>query len=229
MIVRAIERGLSEDKLARALNVDIKRVKTKRTLLDGVCPEVAEMLKDKTVDTDVFTLWRKMKPLRRIGAVELMLAMNNFTARYSHALLRATRREDLLQLGKIPPDPQSTGEPLSRTRSPGDADRIQSCRCRHVVGGNCLRGIGRARLLGLITRSTVPPGAPARSVNLAVRVQAMRIMRSQSSNSMLGSAQQRHKIIRKTLALLGGKSVSVVTAGTGPTPTGDPTHARHRQ
>jgi len=39
MIVKAIERGVSEEKLAKALNVDIKRIKTKRTLLDGVCPK----------------------------------------------------------------------------------------------------------------------------------------------------------------------------------------------
>src|SRR5580692_534404 len=97
MIVKAIERGVSEEKLARALNVDIKRIKTKRTLLDGVCPEVAEMPKDKSVDTEVFSLLRKMKPLRQIEAVELMSAMNNFTARYAQALLAATRREDLAQ------------------------------------------------------------------------------------------------------------------------------------
>ena len=97
MIVKAIERGVSEEKLARALNVDIKRIKTKRTLLDGVCPEVAEMLKDKSVDTEVFSLLRKMKPLRQIESVELMSAMNNFTARYAQALLAATRREDLAQ------------------------------------------------------------------------------------------------------------------------------------
>src|ERR1700760_3515169 len=97
MIVKAIERGVSEEKLARALNVDIKRIKTKRTLLDGVCPEVAEMLKDKSVDAAVFALLRKMKPLRQIEAVELMSAMNNFTARYAQALLAATRREDLAQ------------------------------------------------------------------------------------------------------------------------------------
>jgi ParB-like chromosome segregation protein Spo0J len=97
MIVKAIERGVSEEKLARALNVDIKRIKTKRTLLEGVCPEVAEMLKDKSVDTEVFSLLRKMKPLRQIEAVELMSAMNNFTARYAHALLAATRQEDLAQ------------------------------------------------------------------------------------------------------------------------------------
>jgi ParB-like chromosome segregation protein Spo0J len=97
MIVKAIERGVSEEKLARALNVDIKRIKTKRTLLDGVCPEVADMLKDKSVDAEVFSLLRKMKAMRQIEAVELMSAMNNFTARYAHALLAATRREDLAQ------------------------------------------------------------------------------------------------------------------------------------
>ena len=37
-----------------------------------------------------------MKPLRQIEAVELM-SVNNFTARYAHALLAATRREDLAQ------------------------------------------------------------------------------------------------------------------------------------
>ena len=97
MIVKAIERGVSEEKLARALNVDIKRIKTKRTLLDGVCPEVAELLEDKSVDTAVFTLLRKMKPMRQIEAIELMSAMNNFTARYAQALLAATRQDDLAQ------------------------------------------------------------------------------------------------------------------------------------
>ena len=46
------------------------------------------MLKDKSADTEVFSLLRKMKPLRQIEAVELMSAMNNFTARYAQALRR---------------------------------------------------------------------------------------------------------------------------------------------
>ena len=55
------------------------------------------MLEDKSVDTAVFTLLRKMKPLRQVEAVELMSAMNNYTARYAHALQVATRQEDLAQ------------------------------------------------------------------------------------------------------------------------------------
>jgi ParB-like chromosome segregation protein Spo0J len=97
MIVTAIERGVSEEKLARALNVDVKMIKTKRTLLDGICAEVAEMLKDKAIDSTVFASLRKMKPSRQVEAVELMSAVNNFTARYAQALLAATRQEDLAQ------------------------------------------------------------------------------------------------------------------------------------
>jgi hypothetical protein len=58
---------------------------------------ISKPIKDKSVDTAVFTLLRKMKPMRQIEAVELMSAMNNFTARYAHALLAATRQEDLAQ------------------------------------------------------------------------------------------------------------------------------------
>ena len=42
MIVRAIERGVSEEKLAKALNLDIKGIKRRRVMLVGICPEVVE-------------------------------------------------------------------------------------------------------------------------------------------------------------------------------------------
>jgi hypothetical protein len=87
----------SEERLAKTLNVDSKRIKTKRTLLDGVRPEVAEMLKNQSVGTAVITLLREMKPMQQIEAVELMSAMNNFSARYAQALLAATRQADLAQ------------------------------------------------------------------------------------------------------------------------------------
>jgi ParB-like chromosome segregation protein Spo0J len=97
MIVRALERGVSEEKLARALNIDMKLIKLRRNLLNGICPEVIEMLKDKSIDATVFKSLRKMKPMRQIEAVELMMAMNNFTSRYVQALLAATRQDDLAQ------------------------------------------------------------------------------------------------------------------------------------
>jgi len=95
MIVRAIERGASEERLAKALNVDIAMIKRRRTLLDGICPEAVELLKDKSINPNTFDALRKMKPMRQIEVAELMVAADNWTTSYARALLAATKQEDL--------------------------------------------------------------------------------------------------------------------------------------
>src|SRR3546814_18906706 len=49
MILKALEKGVSEERLARALNVNITTIRDKRRLLDGICDEVAKLLKDRMV------------------------------------------------------------------------------------------------------------------------------------------------------------------------------------
>ena len=88
MIVKAIERGVSEERIAKALNVNIPDIVRKRRLLDGICPEVAEILKDKHVAIHTFSELRKMMPLRQIEAAELMVAMNKYTVNYAKSLAR---------------------------------------------------------------------------------------------------------------------------------------------
>lgn len=95
MIERAIARGVSQEKIARALGVDTKLIQRRRTLLDGICPEVVDMLKDRTVNPATFDILRKLKPLRQIEAAELMVSASNFTHSYAKALLAATRQNDL--------------------------------------------------------------------------------------------------------------------------------------
>ncbi|WP_315761437.1 plasmid partitioning protein RepB C-terminal domain-containing protein [Bradyrhizobium sp. SZCCHNS2005] len=95
MIVRALERGVSEEKLAKALDVNIGHIKRRQTMLDGISPEVVEMLKDRMVSTLTFDVLRKMGPLRQVEAAELMLSASNFTVGYARALLAATRQADL--------------------------------------------------------------------------------------------------------------------------------------
>jgi hypothetical protein len=41
MILKAIERGVSEDRLASVLNVNPDHIRRKRRLLVGICPEAA--------------------------------------------------------------------------------------------------------------------------------------------------------------------------------------------
>jgi ParB-like chromosome segregation protein Spo0J len=100
MILKAVERGVPEEKIARVLNVDVQSIVRKRRLLDGICEEVAEILKDKHIAIATFTELRKMVPLRQIEAAELMVAMNKYTTNYAKALLAATQQAQLVEADK---------------------------------------------------------------------------------------------------------------------------------
>ena len=90
MIVRAIERGVSEARLAEALGINIAAVQRRARLMDGISVEVAELLKDAQCSFAVFDVLRKMGPMRQLEAAELMLGHNNFSKAFALALLAAT-------------------------------------------------------------------------------------------------------------------------------------------
>jgi hypothetical protein len=100
MIVKAVERGVPQDRIARALNVDVQNIVRKQRLLEGICPEVAEILKDKHIAIHTFAELRKMVPLRQIEVAEIMVAMNNYTTSYAKSLLAGTPQEQLADRGK---------------------------------------------------------------------------------------------------------------------------------
>lgn len=95
MILKAVERGVSEARIAKALNVNVEQIKRKRRLLEGICPEVADLLKDRHVSINTFHELRKMLPIRQIEAAELMIAMNKFTITYAKSLAAATPQAQL--------------------------------------------------------------------------------------------------------------------------------------
>lgn len=90
MIRRAIDRGVSPERLAKALSVNVSQIVKKMSLLDGICPEAAELLGDRQFSTEVVRALRKMKPTRQVECVELMVAANNVSVSYAEALLVAT-------------------------------------------------------------------------------------------------------------------------------------------
>lgn len=97
MIAKAVERGVPENRIASALNVDVQSIIRKRRLLQGICSEVADILKDKHIGLNAFTELKKMLPLRQIEAAELMVAMNRFTVSYARSLVAATPAAQLVE------------------------------------------------------------------------------------------------------------------------------------
>lgn len=114
MIVRALARGVSEEKLAKALDVNIGHIKRRRAMLDGISSEVIEMLKDKMVSPVTFDVLRRMGPMRQVEVAELMLSASNFTVGYARALLAATKQIDLAKPERMKKIDGMTPEQIAR-------------------------------------------------------------------------------------------------------------------
>jgi hypothetical protein len=96
MIAQAIARGVSEEKIARMLDLDVKTIALKRSLLEGICSETVDLLKDKIIASPVFNILRRMKDVRQIEAATLMNDANVYTISYAQALFAATPKDQLV-------------------------------------------------------------------------------------------------------------------------------------
>lgn len=96
MILQAIKRGVSEAKIAAALDIEIRSIATKRDLLNGICPEAADLLKEQMVPIATFPILRSMKPFRQIEAATLMNDAGVYSKTYARALLAATPKDQLI-------------------------------------------------------------------------------------------------------------------------------------
>lgn len=96
MILKALEKGVSEERLARALNVNISSIRNKRRLLDGICEEVVKLLQDRMVPINTFSELKKLRTMRQIEAAEAMIAMNRYSWPYAKSLVAATPQHQLV-------------------------------------------------------------------------------------------------------------------------------------
>ncbi len=96
MILRATKNGVSEERIARSLNVDVASIRQKRELLDGICPEAVEILRDQRATGDALRELRKVRPMRQIEIAELMCAAGNFTVGYAKCLVTTTPADQLI-------------------------------------------------------------------------------------------------------------------------------------
>jgi ParB-like chromosome segregation protein Spo0J len=96
MILKALDAGVSEERIANTLNLSMKTVRDNRQLLQGICPEAVELLRNKQVARKTFTLLKRVKPLRQIEMAEVMVASGVYSAPYAHSLVMMTPDDQLL-------------------------------------------------------------------------------------------------------------------------------------
>lgn len=114
MILRAVENGVPEERIAASLSVDVETIRRKRDMLNGVCPEAVELLKDQHCSREMFRILRKVKPVRQIEMAELMVGTALFTSQYAKCLVAATAEEFLVDPSERKVIPGVTPEDTAR-------------------------------------------------------------------------------------------------------------------
>ena len=126
MIRAALAKGASEKRIAEVLRMDVRSIRVRASLLDGVAPEAVSLLKNRQAAPKVFAVLKKMKPYRQIEAAEMMVAANKFTATYAEMILMATRAEALVDGAKPKKKDQISTEDLIKLE--GEMERLrQDC------------------------------------------------------------------------------------------------------
>ena len=97
MILKALSNGVAEERIAAVLNVDVTAIRQRRHMLEGICPEVVEILRNSDVTAGAFGALKKMKAVRQIEAAEHMQATGTYSVRFAQALLEVTRPELLVE------------------------------------------------------------------------------------------------------------------------------------
>ena len=101
MIKAAIKNGVKPERIAAALNIEINTVNKEVNLLNGIHPDVVEVLKDKPIYRRALRVLRRVNAIRQIEMADMMCAVHNFTENYALALLGGTPADQLVK-GKKP-------------------------------------------------------------------------------------------------------------------------------
>ena len=131
MILKLVERGISEKRIAEALDVDVANIRVKRNLLRGICQEAEELLKDKHCPINTFHALRSLKELRQIEVAELMVSTDNYSVLYAKALVAATPPDQLVDEGNPKPLKGVSPEQMEQIQRElnnlqGDVKRIEA-------------------------------------------------------------------------------------------------------
>ncbi|MBI6550318.1 ParB/RepB/Spo0J family partition protein [Xenorhabdus lircayensis] len=90
MLQKAISSGVSIEKLSVALNISQEALKSRFRITKGITPQVTSLLSDKHIPIASLNVLKKMQPLRQIESANIMISVDNFSAKLALSLLHAT-------------------------------------------------------------------------------------------------------------------------------------------
>lgn len=138
MIKKALKKGVSVEKLSEALGISIDNLKGKVKILDGIEPEVVNLLSNQNVPKATFFNLKKMKKIRQIECANIMNNMENYSKKFSLSLLHNTQ-PNLLVNGQHEPDKEGHRKTIDRLEREMAQVHIESEKLKDSYGENTLR------------------------------------------------------------------------------------------
>jgi hypothetical protein len=96
MILKALDAGVSEERIGKVLNISVNTVRGHRSFLKGICPEVVQILQDKQISKDTMSIFKRVKPIRQLEMAEIMIGVGTYTSTYARALMMTTPKEQFV-------------------------------------------------------------------------------------------------------------------------------------
>lgn len=114
MLQKAVESGVSVEKLCAVLGLSQGIINTRLRISEGISKEALALLADKNVSQNVFDVLRKIKLHKQMDFVSTMVTLNNFTKKFALSMLHALPAEHLVRKPDNPPEDKDMIKTLAR-------------------------------------------------------------------------------------------------------------------
>lgn len=156
MIVKAMEHGVSAERLGKSLGLSAETIRQRFRMLNGICDEAVELLADRPCPAKTFEVLRQMKPLRQIEASELMISSKNYSVMFVNCMLASTPQNQMISDTKLPSGDHVSVESMARLERELAVLQMQSKAVEDTYGPDVLHlTIIRGYLTKLLANAAV--------------------------------------------------------------------------
>ncbi|BEO06780.1 ParB N-terminal domain-containing protein [Serratia marcescens] len=114
MLQKAVESGVSVEKLCAVLGLSQGIINTRLRISEGISKEALALLADKNVSQNVLDVLKKIKLHKQMDFVSTMVTLNNFTKKFALSMLHVLPAEHLVRKPDNAPDDKDMIKTLAR-------------------------------------------------------------------------------------------------------------------
>lgn len=156
MLQKAVESGVSVEKLCAVLGLSQGIINTRLRISEGISKEALALLADKNVSQNVFDVLKKIKLHKQMDFVSTMVTLNNFTKKFALSMLHALPAEYLVRKPENAPDNKDMIKTLARLEKEMAALQVETQDIENEFAENNLNlMVARSYIVKLLSKNEI--------------------------------------------------------------------------